>query len=108
MVLYGVIIAAVVWMAIRMPTSFLPAEDQGYLLANVQLPPGASTGRTLSVMEQAEQYFSKQPGVQAVVSVLGFSFSGNGQNGGLLFVPLNDWKERNTPELSSQSIDTKA
>jgi len=91
-----------------MPTSFLPAEDQGYLLANVQLPPGASTGRTLSVMEQAEQYFSKQPGVQAVVSVLGFSFSGNGQNGGLLFVPLNDWKERATPELSSQSIATKA
>ena len=108
MVLYGAIIAAVVWMAVRMPTSFLPAEDQGYLLANVQLPPGASTGRTLSVMEQAEQYFSKQPGVQAVVSVLGYSFSGNGQNGGLLFVPLNDWKERATPELSSQSIATKA
>jgi multidrug efflux pump len=108
MVVYGVIIGAVVWMAVRMPTSFLPAEDQGYLLANVQLPPGASTGRTLNVMEQAEQYFSKQPGVQAVVSVLGYSFSGNGQNGGLLFVPLNEWKERTTPELSSQSIATKA
>ena len=108
MVIYGVIIAAVAWMAARMPTSFLPAEDQGYLLANVQLPPGASTGRTLAVMEQAEQYFMKEPGVQAIVSVLGYSFSGNGQNGGLLFVPLKDWKEREKPELSSEAIAKKA
>ncbi len=108
MVLYAVIVAAVVWMGARMPTAFLPAEDQGYVLANVQLPPGASTARTLSVMEQAEQYFLKQPGVQAIVSVLGFSFSGNGQNGGLLFVPLKDWKERTTPETSSEGIAQKA
>ncbi len=108
MVIYGLIIAVVAWMAVRMPTSFLPAEDQGYLLSNVQLPPGASTGRTLSVMEQAEQYFLKEPGVQAIVSVLGFSFSGNGQNGGLLFVPLKDWKEREKPELSSEAIAKKA
>ena len=108
MVIYGVIIACVVWMASRMPTSFLPAEDQGYLLANVQLPPGASTGRTLSVMEQAEQYFMKEPGVAGIVSVIGYSFSGNGQNGGLLFVPLKDWKERTTPEVSSAGIAQKA
>ncbi len=108
MVIYGVIIACVVWMASRMPTSFLPAEDQGYLLANVQLPPGASTGRTLAVMEQAEQYFMKEPGVAGIVSVIGYSFSGNGQNGGLLFVPLKDWKERTTPEVSSAGIAQKA
>ena len=108
MVLYGVIIFCVVWMAQRMPTSFLPAEDQGYLLANVQLPPGASAARTLDVMKQAEQYFLKQPGAAGVVSVTGYSFSGNGQNGGLLFVPLKDWKERMTPELSSQGMAMKA
>jgi multidrug efflux pump len=108
MVIYGVIVAAVALLAVRMPTSFLPAEDQGYLLANVQLPPGASTARTLSVMEQAEQYFLKEPGVQGIVSVLGYSFSGNGQNGGLLFVPLKDWKERDKPELSSEAIAKKA
>jgi multidrug efflux pump len=108
MVIYGVIVAAVALLAVRMPTSFLPAEDQGYLLANVQLPPGASTARTLSVMEQAEQYFLKEPGVQGIVSVLGYSFSGNGQNGGLLFVPLKDWKEREKPELSSEAIAKKA
>ncbi|MFZ9366266.1 MAG: efflux RND transporter permease subunit [Burkholderiaceae bacterium] len=108
MVIYGVIVATVAFLAARMPTSFLPPEDQGYLLANVQLPPGASTGRTLSVMEQAEQYFLKEPGVQGIVSVLGYSFSGNGQNGGLLFVPLKDWKEREKPELSSEAIAKKA
>jgi len=108
MVIYGVILAAVALLAVRMPTAFLPAEDQGYLLSNVQLPPGASTARTLNVMEQAEQYFLKEPGVQGIVSVLGYSFSGNGQNGGLLFVPLKDWKEREKPELSSEAIAKKA
>ena len=108
MALYGVIILCVVWMAQRMPTSFLPAEDQGYLLTNVQLPPAASAARTLDVIKQAEQYFFKQPGTADVVSVTGFSFSGSGQNGGLLFVPLKDWKERMTPELSSQGMAMKA
>ena len=108
MAIYIGIILCVVWITLRMPTSFLPAEDQGYLLANVQLPPGASASRTLTVMEQAEQYFLKQPGAAGVVSVTGYSFSGNGQNGGLLFVPLKDWDERKTPELSSVGMATKA
>jgi multidrug efflux pump len=59
-------------------------------------------------MEQAEQYFLKQPGAAGVVSVTGYSFSGNGQNGGLLFIPLKDWNERKTPELSSVGMATKA
>ena len=108
MAIYVGIILCVVWITLRMPTSFLPAEDQGYLLANVQLPPGASASRTLTVMEQAEQYFLKQPGAAGVVSVTGYSFSGNGQNGGLLFVPLKDWDERKTSELSSVGMATKA
>jgi multidrug efflux pump len=108
MAIYVGIILCVVWITLRMPTSFLPAEDQGYLLANVQLPPGASASRTLTVMEQSEQYFLKQPGAAGVVSVTGYSFSGNGQNGGLLFVPLKDWDERKTPELSSVGMATKA
>ena len=108
MAIYLGIILCVAWIASRMPTSFLPAEDQGYLLANVQLPPGASASRTLTVMEQAEQYFLKQPGAAGVVSVTGYSFSGNGQNGGLLFIPLKDWDERKTPELSSVGMATKA
>jgi multidrug efflux pump len=77
-VIYAAIIAAVVgWMYVRMPTSFLPNEDQGYMIVNVQLPPGATQNRTLAVMQQVEAYMLKQPEVQNMVSVLGFSFSGS-------------------------------
>ena len=70
------------------------SEDQGYMIVNVQLPPGATQERTLGVMEQVEGYILKQPEVQSMVGVLGFSFSGQGQNAGLAFVTLKDWDER--------------
>jgi multidrug efflux pump len=81
----------------RLPTSFLPGEDQGYIIVNVQLPPGATQNRTLDVMEQVEGFVLKQPEVQSMVSVLGFSFSGSGQNAALAFVTLKDWEERVGP-----------
>lgn len=107
MVIYGVIIVCVGLLFMRLPTSFLPSEDQGYIVTNIQLPPGASTNRTLEVVEQVEQYFLKQPGVQHVVAVLGFSFSGNGQNAALAFVPLKDWEERDASS-SADAIAGKA
>ncbi|MDH5339493.1 MAG: efflux RND transporter permease subunit, partial [Rubrivivax sp.] len=88
MLAFGVVVAAVAWMYNRLPTSFLPNEDQGYLIVNVQLPPGATQGRTLAVMQQVEGFMLKQPEVQSMVSVLGFSFSGSGQNAALAFVTL--------------------
>jgi len=104
MLVYVAIIAVVGLLFMRLPTSFLPNEDQGYIIANVQLPPGATQGRTLAVMQQAEAFFLKQPEVQDMVSVMGFSFSGTGQNAGLAFVPLKDWKEREGAEHSAQSL----
>ena len=104
MIVYVAIAAVVGLLFTRLPTSFLPNEDQGYIIANVQLPPGATQARTLAVMQQAEGFFLKQPEVQDMVSVLGFSFSGTGQNAGLAFVPLKDWKERDGPEHSAQSL----
>ncbi|HEX5682405.1 MAG TPA: efflux RND transporter permease subunit [Ideonella sp.] len=106
--LYGVIIAAVVLMYNRLPTSFLPNEDQGYLIVNVQLPPGASQTRTEAVMSQVEKFFLAQPEVDKVVGVLGFSFSGSGQNAGLAFVPLKPWEERKGQEHSAQTLAGKA
>ncbi len=106
--LYGVIIAAVVLMYNRLPTSFLPNEDQGYLIVNVQLPPGASQTRTEAVMSQVEKFFLAQPEVDKVVGVLGFSFSGSGQNAGLAFVPLKPWEERKGKEHSAQTLAGKA
>ena len=92
----------------RMPSSFLPNEDQGYLIANVQLPPGATQARTLAVMQQAEGFFLSQPEVDKMVSVLGFRFSGSGQNAALAFVPLKHWDERKGAEHSAQALAGRA
>jgi multidrug efflux pump len=108
LVVFGLIVAVVFLMFTRMPSSFLPTEDQGYLIANVQLPPGATQARTLAVMQQAESFFLSQPEVDKMVSVLGFSFSGSGQNAALAFVPLKHWDERKGPAHSAQALAGRA
>ncbi len=108
LVIYVAIIGAVWLLFARLPTSFLPAEDQGYMIVNVQLPPGATQNRTLDVMRQVEGFMLKQPEVQSMVSVLGFSFSGTGQNAALAFVTLKDWGERAGAEHSAQAVAGRA
>ncbi|MDO8320646.1 efflux RND transporter permease subunit [Rhodoferax sp.] len=108
LVIYLAIVAGAGWMYQRLPASFLPNEDQGTMLVNVQLPPGATQGRTLAVMEQVEGFMLKQPEVQGMVSVLGFSFSGQGQNAALAFVTLKDWSERTEPGSSAQALAGRA
>ncbi len=108
LVLFALIVGVVVLLFSRLPGSFLPTEDQGYLIANVQLPPGATQTRTLAVMEQAEAFFLKQPEVDQMVSVLGFSFSGSGQNAALAFVTLKPWDERKGPAHSAQAVAGRA
>jgi multidrug efflux pump len=108
MLAFGVVLVVVGWLYVRLPSSFLPNEDQGYLIVNVQLPAGATLERTTAVMEQVEGFFMKQPEVDQVVAVLGFSFSGQGQNSGLVFVPLKDWDERKGKEHSAQALAGRA
>jgi multidrug efflux pump len=108
MVVYGVIIVCVGLLYVRLPSSFLPIEDQGYLITNVQLPPGASVNRTMDVIHQIEQYYLKNHDVADIVAVSGFSFSGNGQNAGLVFTPLKDWSERKGNAHSSITIAGQA
>ncbi|VWX60014.1 multidrug efflux system protein [Burkholderiales bacterium 8X] len=108
LIIYVAIIGAVVLVYRQLPTSFLPGEDQGTMLVNVQLPPGATQERTSSVMKQVEAFILKQPEVQSMVSVLGFSFSGQGQNAALAFVTLKDWKERTEPSQSSDALAGRA
>jgi multidrug efflux pump len=108
MALFVAIVAAVILLFTRLPASFLPNEDQGYIIANVQLPPGATQERTLAVMERAEKFFLSQPEVDKMVSVLGFSFSGSGQNAALAFVPLKHWDERKGPTHSAQALAGRA
>uniref|UniRef100_UPI0035653850 efflux RND transporter permease subunit n=1 Tax=Hydrogenophaga sp. TaxID=1904254 RepID=UPI0035653850 len=108
LVIYVAIVAAAAVVYMRLPTSFLPGEDQGTMLVNVQLPPGATQERTLNVMEQVEGFMLKQPEVQGMVSVLGFSFSGQGQNAALAFVTLKDWSERTGPGSSAEGLAGRA
>ncbi len=108
LVIYLAIGVAVGWMYMRLPTSFLPGEDQGNIIVNVQLPPGATQERTRHVMEQVEDFILKQPEVQSMVGVMGFSFSGQGQNAGLAFVTLKDWSERTAPGSSADALAGRA
>lgn len=108
LIIYVAIIGAVAVVYLRLPTSFLPNEDQGNLLVNVQLPPGATYERTLSVMQTVEGFMLKQPEVESMVGVLGFSFSGQGQNAALAFVTLKDWKERDGDAHSASAVAGRA
>lgn len=108
MIVYALLIGVVGLVYTRLPTSFLPNEDQGYILANVQLPPGAALERTRTALQQVENYMLEQPEVANIVTVAGFSFSGRGQNAGLAFVMLKDWSERLGAEHSAQALATRA
>ncbi|WP_417772013.1 multidrug efflux RND transporter permease subunit [Stappia sp.] len=103
MVIYLALLVGLGWAFMRLPSSFLPVEDQGFLLVNVQAPPEASANRTLEVMQTVESIFGKESAVTRIVGILGFSFSGTGQNAGLAFVTLKDWSERG-PEDSAGAI----
>ncbi|HEX5373997.1 MAG TPA: efflux RND transporter permease subunit [Aquabacterium sp.] len=107
-IIYLVLLGAVGWLYARLPSAFLPNEDQGNLIVNIQLPPGATSNRTEEVVSQVEQYFLKQPEVQSIVGVVGFSFSGTGQNAALGFVTLKDWSERKGPEHEAQAVAGRA
>ena len=104
LVAFVLVIGLVVLLFNRLPNSFLPNEDQGYVIANIQLPPGATLERTNEVMRTAENFIMKQPEVANMVSVLGFSFSGAGQNMALAFIPLKDWSERKGENSSAQAL----
>jgi len=108
LVVYAAVIVAVVVLWRGLPTSFLPNEDQGNILVNVQLPPGATQNRALAVMKQVEAYMLQQPEVESMVSVLGFSFAGSGQNAALAFVTLKPWDERKDPAHSAQALAGRA
>jgi len=110
LVVYGAIVAAMVVFFHRLPTSFLPDEDQGFIICQVQLPAGATQERTLKVIEQLEQHFMERENktVDAIITVAGFSFAGRGQNMGLAFVKLKDWKLRPTKDLKAPAVAGRA
>ncbi len=110
LLIYGMILAVVGLIYTRLPTAYLPDEDQGMLLSLVQLPTGATLDRTLAVTETMRQHFmeNEKEAVRSMFSVAGFSFAGRGQNNGMAFVSLRDWKERNRPDLKVQAVAGRA
>jgi multidrug efflux pump len=95
---------------LKLPTSFLPDEDQGILFAQVILPAGATQERTLAVLRQVQRHFleDEKDTVEALFTVAGFSFSGSGQNNGIAFVRLKDWKERPGANNTVQAVAARA
>ena len=108
LIIYVAIIGVVALVYTRLPSSFLPQEDQGNLFVNIQLPPGATQERTRAVIEQVEGFMLKQPEVKSMVGVLGFSFAGQGQNSALAFITLKDYADRSGPGQSAQAIAGRA
>jgi multidrug efflux pump len=108
MAVYAVIVIAVIALVKYLPTSFLPEEDQGYFISVIQLPPGATRGRTLEVLSQVEQFYQKQKEVEHVIGVAGFSFFGRGQNAAIAFIKLKSWAERPNKENSATSVVQRA
>ncbi|MFQ1652096.1 efflux RND transporter permease subunit [Aeromonas veronii] len=108
--IYGAMLAVLAVLFMRMPTSFLPEEDQGVIMSMVQLPVGATKQRTEVVLADMRDYFLKneKDNVDSVLTVSGFSFAGSGQNAGMAFIKLKDWSERKSPDRSANSIIGRA
>ena len=110
MIVFAGIVAVMVVMFIRIPSGFLPEEDQGVLFVQVTAPPGATANRTQAVLDEMADYFRKEEAsnVEGVLEVNGFSFGGQGQNSGLGFIKLTDWSKRPGSENKVQAIAARA
>ncbi|WP_318370129.1 efflux RND transporter permease subunit [Enterobacter sp.] len=110
LVVYVLIVAGMAVLFMRLPTSFLPEEDQGVFMTMVQLPPGATQARTQKVLDTVTDYYltHEKENVQSVLSINGFSFSGQGQNTGMAFISLKPWEERPGKENSVFGVVQRA
>ncbi|MGF6154844.1 multidrug efflux pump [Ensifer sp. KUDG1] len=107
MIVYVAVLAGLGWLFMKLPSSFLPDEDQGFVIVMMQLPSEATGNRTTEVVEQAENIFGTEPAVERIIAINGFSFFGTGQNAALAFVTLKDWSERDA-DNAAQSIAMRA
>ncbi|WP_369310261.1 efflux RND transporter permease subunit [Providencia rettgeri] len=110
LVIYLILVAGMAFMFVRLPSSFLPAEDQGVFLSMVQLPPGSTQEQTQAVLDEVNNYYhtDEKDNVESVFTVGGFSFAGQGQNMGLAFIVLKNWSERKGAENHVDAIVQRA
>lgn len=107
---YAAVVAVVAFVFMRLPSSFVPEEDQGAVMTLVQLPAGSTLDKTNAVMDQLTQYYQNQEAdnIESVFAISGFGFMGSGQNAGMAFVKLKDWDDRKGDENTAQSIANRA
>ena len=110
LLLYVIIIAIMGWMFTKIPTSFLPDEDQGVLFAQVQTPAGSTAERTYEVVSKMRDYLLEEESdtVRSVFAITGFNFAGRGQNSGMAFIGLKPWDERTLPSESVFALAQRA
>lgn len=108
--IYVIAVIATGFLFTRVPTTFLPDEDQGLMLVQATLPPNASAERTQRVLDEVRNHLltKESKSVSSVFAVNGFSFAGRGQNMGLAFVKLKDWKDRPTADLSVAALASRS
>ena len=104
MLAFVLLVVLLGWLFLRLPSSFLPEEDQGYVVSNIELPTGATANRTVDVLKQVEDYFMKIPAVENVIAIQGYSFNGNGLNAAIAFTTLKDFSKRKGSEDSAGAI----
>jgi HAE1 family hydrophobic/amphiphilic exporter-1 len=107
---FALIVAALGYLFSRMPTAYLPDEDQGVLMAMVQLPPGSTLEQTQAVMAKVQNHFlvDQKEAVESCLTIAGFGFAGQAQNQGFTYIKLRDWDLRNRPDLRVKGILGKA
>ncbi|MCI9867100.1 multidrug efflux RND transporter permease subunit [Rhizobium skierniewicense] len=105
MVIYLALVAGLGYLFINLPSGFVPAEDQGFLIVDIQGPPEASVNRTNASIQQIEKIFQADPAVKDIIAIQGFSFSGNGANAALAFITLKDWSERGAGSSAQEIAD---
>ncbi|CAM3081882.1 efflux RND transporter permease subunit [Rariglobus hedericola] len=110
MLVYTILLVVLGWLFVRTPTGFLPAEDQGIMYVQAQLPPGSTVAQSLAVLEKIEHHFlvDEKESVEGMFGVTGFSFSGSGQNQVFGFVRLKDWDERKRADQKVDAIQKRA
>ncbi|BDG10049.1 efflux RND transporter permease subunit [Anaeromyxobacter paludicola] len=110
LLVYGALAGAMAFLLLRLPSGFLPDEDQGVVFAQVMLPPGSTLEQTREVSRRVGDYFLQQEkeAVQSVLVVDGFGFAGRGQNVAIAFVSLKDWSQRKAPGLKAAAVAGRA
>ena len=107
---FVLIVAGLGYLFLRMPTSYLPEEDQGILMSQIFMPTGATLEQTQAVANEVQRHFleNEKDAVESCLTISGFGFSGRAQNNGMVFVKLKDWNLRDRPDLRARAIAGRA